>query len=282
MSLVAFGSVRSCGATTLALGVAATWPAERRTLLVEVDPAGGTLAAAAGWPAEPSLVSLAAAARRGGEPTLVWEHCHRLAGGASVLAAPASSEQTRSALGMAGPLLARLGELDADVLVDCGRLDPGSAALGLWERAERAVLVSRPQITDLQALAWWLDGRRLSRGVGVVLVGDGPYPDQEVTDALGVEVLARVPWDPDAAGTLAVVSASDRRLRLAPLVRSARTLADQLTRADATLPPVVEDASIEPGRAAGRRLAFRSRLPRAWRAETRPHANGSVAEEATR
>ena len=109
---MAFGSVRSCGVTTLALGLAAAWPnrsdsSGRRVLLVEADPAGGTLAASSGWPPEPSLVSLAAAARRGGDPALMWEHCQHLPGGARVLAAPALGEQARSAVGMLGPLLGR-------------------------------------------------------------------------------------------------------------------------------------------------------------------------------
>ena len=122
MSVVAFGAVRSCGVTTLALAVAATWPQGRRVLLAELDPAGGTLAAASGWPPQPGLVSLAAAARRGNDPELVWEHCHELPGGVPVLAGPASADQTRTALGMLTGLLDRLGELDADVLLDCGRV----------------------------------------------------------------------------------------------------------------------------------------------------------------
>jgi Flp pilus assembly CpaE family ATPase len=65
VSVVALGAVRSCGVTTLALALAATWPSSRRVLLAELDLAGGTLAAASGWPPEPGLVSLAAAARRG-------------------------------------------------------------------------------------------------------------------------------------------------------------------------------------------------------------------------
>ena len=88
--MVAFGSVRSCGVTTLALSLAATWPAERRVLLVEADPAGGTLAAGSGWAAEPNLVSLAAAARRGGDPSLVWDHCQQLPGEVAVLAGPSA------------------------------------------------------------------------------------------------------------------------------------------------------------------------------------------------
>ena len=105
MAVVAFGSVRSCGVTTLALSLAATWPPGHRVLLVEADPAGGTLAAGSGWPTEPSLMSLAAAARRGGEAAMVWEHCHELPGRAGVLAGTSSTDHARSALGMAGDLL---------------------------------------------------------------------------------------------------------------------------------------------------------------------------------
>ncbi|MDA8365336.1 MAG: chromosome partitioning protein, partial [Actinomycetota bacterium] len=149
---MALASVRSCGVTTLALALAATWPTQRRVLLVELDPAGGTLAAASGWPPEPSLVSLAAAARRALDPDLVWEHCQELAGGVAVLAGPASADQARSALGMLVGLVGHLGTFDADVLVDCGRLDPGPSGAGVFEGADRVVLAARPRLADLHAL----------------------------------------------------------------------------------------------------------------------------------
>ena len=279
--MLAFGSVRSCGVTTLTLGLAATWPTDRRVLLVEADPAGGTLAAASGWPAEPNLVSLAAAARRGGNPALVWEHGHQLPDGAAVLPAPSSAEQARNALTMLGPILGHLAELDTDVLVDCGRLDPGSVALDLWDRAERPVLVGRPRLADLQALASWLNGRRLDREVGLVLIGEGPYPDAEITEAIGLDVLSRLPWDPGAAEALVSVSASSRQLRMAPLVRSARTLAAQLNpdRARVAVPHAAVPAQAALG---GRAAEIASRVLRPWRPDTQPHSNGSVPEEATR
>jgi hypothetical protein len=276
-----FGSVRSCGVTTLGLSLAASWPAERRVLVVEADPAGGTLAAASGWPAEPSLVSLAAAARRSGDPALVWEHCHQLPGGGAVLAGPALGEQARNAVRMLDSLLGRLGELDGDVLVDCGRLDPGSPALDLWARAARPVLVCRPRLADLQALASWLEGRQLQSKVKVVLVGDGPYPDTEITEALGLGVLSRLPWDPDAAEALVSIPASDRPLRMAPLVRSARTLSDQLIAVPGRV-STSADAPAAEANGASRALAMRSRVLRAWRTDARPHSNGSVPKEATR
>jgi hypothetical protein len=281
-TVTAFGSVRSCGVTTLALGLAATWPAERRVLVVEADPAGGMLAAASGWPAEPSLVSLAAAARRGGEPALIWEHCHQLPGGAFVLAAPALGEQARSALGMLGPLFARLGELDGDVLMDCGRLDPRSPALGLWERADRRILVSRPRLADLQALASWLEGHQAPAEVGLVTVGDGPYAEAEIADTLGLEVLSRLPWDPDGSEALVSIPSSARALRMAPLVRSARTLADQLTAEPGRTSAPVDVALPAEASRSGRALAIGSRVFRSWRTDARPHSNGSVPEEAAR
>ena len=278
--MVAFGSVRSCAVTTVALGLAATWPSERRVLLVEGDPAGGTLAAASEWPAEPGLVSLAASARRGGDPGLVWEHCQRLPGDAAVLAAPALGEQARNALGMLGPLLGRLGELDGDVLIDCGRLDPGSPGVALWERAERSLLVVRPRLADLQALASWAETRSLDRRPGLVAVGDGPYLDGEITEALGLEVLARMPWDPDGAEALLSVPASDRQVRLAPIARAARTLADRLSHDPAAVS--VDSAAPTGSSRVGRAVAVGSRVWRPWRTDTAPHANGNVPEDADR
>jgi hypothetical protein len=272
----------------MALSLAATWSPGHRVLLVEADPAGGTLAAGSGWPAEPSLMSLAAAARRGGEPALVWEHCHQLPGGAAVLAGTSSTDHARSALGMAGDLLGRLGELDVDVLIDCGRLEPGSAALGLWEQAERVVLAVRPRLADLHALTGWLEARP-SEGhrLGLVTVGEGPYPDSEIADALGLPVLARLPWDPDAASGLVSVPASSRELRLAPLVRAARTLADRLaTELTGTAPAgtaltetarAPEPSSTEKLSGAGSG-SLRTRVLRAWRAEAHS-TNGNAPEE---
>ena len=85
MAVVALAAVRSCGVTTLGLALAATWPRDRRVLPAEFDPAGGTVGAAAGWASEAGLVSLAAAARRGSDPSLVWGHCRVLPGGTPVL-----------------------------------------------------------------------------------------------------------------------------------------------------------------------------------------------------
>ncbi len=283
MPVTVLGAVRSCGATTLGVALAATWPAGRRVLLVELDPAGGTLAAASGWAAEPSLVSLAAAARRSSDPGAIWEHCQHLPGGGPVLAAPAGADQARGAAGMLAGLLARLGELDADVLVDVGRLDATAPMPSIATGAGRLVLVARPRLADLHALAIFVEARtvgasRLEAGrVGLVLVGDGPYPDDEVAGALGIEVLGRLPWDPQAAELLASLLASDRQLRLSPLVRAARTLADRLVVGTAPTVPVAPPG--DPAPAAGSLRVWMLRPFRIGAAVGNGNGNGSAGHE---
>jgi hypothetical protein len=279
MSVVAFGAVRSCGVTTLALAVAATWPQDRRVLLAELDPAGGTLAAASGWPPQPGLVSLAAAARRGNDPELVWEHCHELPGGVPVLAGPASADQTRTALGMLTGLLDRLGELNADVLLDCGRVvaEPMSQAL---LASDQMVLVARPRLADLHALATWMESTPLKvNHLSLVLVGQGPYPDAEVQEALGVSVVAHLPWDPDGAEGLVSLPASARELKVSPLVRAARTLGDELSGHTTQSVAAHTEATVSAVPA----TALRSRVWRAWRPEPVSRvANGATNGNAPR
>ena len=271
MAVTVIGSVRSCGVTTLALTLAATWPSQRRVLLAELDPAGGTLAAACGWPSEPSLVSLAAAARRGGDPAMVWQHCQALSTGSAVLAGPVSAEHAQSALAMLGELTRRLSELDADVLVDGGRLDPVSPVSAVLDGADLALLAVRPRLTDLHALATWLDSHSIEAEQELIVIGDGPYSDAEIAEALGIPVLARVPWDPDAAQAIVSVPADSRELRLAPLVRAARSLADRLAREfDPLVPTSVAHAAAETS------MTLRRKFTRALRpvATTAPSMNG--------
>ncbi len=230
MGTLAVGSVRSCGVTTMVAALAAGWPEDRRRLVIELDHAGGTLAALFGLRSEPGLVSLAAAARRRSDPELLWEHSQELADGTAVLAGPPSAEQARTALGLLGPLLAQLDELGSDVLIDCGRLDATSIAREAFEDADVALLLARPQLPDMHCLASWLERRTGSaRQITVVLVGAGPYKQAEVADALHVEVLGEVPFDPD--GVAALTSGAPPRVRArSPLLRHARSLADAIVK----------------------------------------------------
>lgn len=254
MALITFASVRSCGTTTLAAGLALSWPGQRRRLLVEADPAGGTLAAQAGLGPERGLVSLAAAARRVAEPSLVFEHAQFLPGDVPVVCAPPAAPRARSVLSMLSGLFDRLGDLDAEVFCDCGRLDaPG--VVERFGRGDLAVLVARPRLADLNSLSAFLEERvaPLEHPL-LVLVGRGPYAAREVAEVLGVEVAGHVPWDPETAEALGVAPISSRQLTRAPLVRALRSLAtdiaarmaDQDPDSASTQPPPPAMAEVEP------------------------------------
>jgi MinD-like ATPase involved in chromosome partitioning or flagellar assembly len=237
MTLVAVGSAHSCGVTTLASGLAMLWPRAGRRLLVEADPAGGVFGAAAGLAPEPGLVSLAAAARRSGEPALVFEHSQVLPDGTLLLAGPPGANRARSALAMLSGLFGRLGELDAGVVLDCGRLDPASPTVEFFEQADLGVLATRPRLADLHALAAFLEGEEsLPERRVLVLVGSGPYGPGEVTEALGIEVAGQLPWDPEPAEAIPTSALGSRRLSRTPLVRALRTLADELATRVASRP----------------------------------------------
>ena len=154
----------------------------------------------------------------------------RLRAATAALCGPSTTERARSALTMLSGLLGRLNELDADVFVDCGRLEPSASNAILFEQADLGVLAVRPRLADLHALGGFLHGRPdQQRFSTLVLIGSGPYPPAEVTDALGVNVAGQIPWDPDAAQALATTSVDSRQLTRTPLVRALRTLTDDLS-----------------------------------------------------
>jgi hypothetical protein len=97
------------------------------------------------------------------------------------------------------------------------------------ESTDRLVLAARPALADLHGVAAWCEAHPDQRnGLALVLIGEGPYSNTEVTEALDVPVLARLPWDPAAVARLVSVPATTRELNRAPLIRAARTLAGQL------------------------------------------------------
>jgi len=210
--LIVLGSVKgSPGVSTFSLALAARWPGAAKRVLVECDPAGGDLAARYDLALSPGLVSLAAARRGSGAATgaggeTLWSHTQALPGGLPVLVAPPGGEQARAALAsLAGTGAHPLEQAAADpavVIVDAGRLDAGSAALGLVRAADQLLLLSHATASDLAHLAARLDEvSGWSERTGLLLVGGG-YPDAEVARELGITVMARIPTDPVEAATL--------------------------------------------------------------------------------
>lgn len=237
MSVFAFGSVKaSPGVTTALLALAAAWPPDRRVVVAELDPDGGDVAAWYDLPAQPGLLSYAAAGRRDLRPDTILAHTQPLPdlGGVQVLAGPASPEQVEAAL--ATLLGAGLGErlhgvTETDVLVDCGRLRPGSPVTGLLASAAATVLVARSTLAEVAHLRPRAAALRTRRPV-LLLIGDRPYTADEVAAALDVPVLGVLAHDPRGAGTLAGHRDGARGLARSKLARSAVPVAQRLVQVD--------------------------------------------------
>jgi hypothetical protein len=231
MSLVAVVKAKAGGTTTAVLAMASVWPAARRLLIAELDPAGGDLAARFGMPAEPGLMTLAAAARRDLSDDAVWQHAQALPGGTPVLVAPPAAEQCHAALRALGGRLAAMVAADPslDVLADCGRLDPDSPALDVVQRADVVVFVARPTAEEVAHLRARVASVRPPNGeVGIVLIGEKPYPSREVVEAVGLPVFGVLADDSRSAEYLAGRSGSRNAFKRSPLVRSATAVVDAI------------------------------------------------------
>ncbi len=240
MTLIGFGSGRSPGLTTTVHALALAWPQDRRALIAELDPDGGSLAARHAIPPDPGLVSLAAAGRRGLSPQQVLRHCQQLADRTPVLVGPTSPDRAGSALAtLGGQLDGALGALSQfDVLADCGRLDGRSPTLRLLGACRCVLLVVEPTVEGVAHLASRLPGLRLPAGRhALICIGDRPYRAAEVARALDLPLLGVMAWDPKGAAALA----EGHPERRGPLLRSAAALAasllDQLPSDGPATPP---------------------------------------------
>lgn len=246
MSLFVLASAKaSPGVTTTALALAATWPVDRQVQVVEADADGGTLAARLSLPSEPGLATLAVSSRRSLTCDDLAAHRQQPAGSdVEVVVAPPSAEQARRALALAvEPLAQVLVDLpDTDTFVDVGRLRPGGEVEPLLRTADAVLVVCRPRVDEVQHLPARLRALRptLAR-VGLLLVGDRPYPPAEVAAALDTEVVAVLADDRRAAHAL-VGADGARHLRRSPLLRSVRD-AGEAIRAWTAAAPLGDTAS---------------------------------------
>ncbi len=249
MSLVVLCSAHaSPGVTTAALVLAAAWPPDRGgAVVVEADPSGGVIAARFGLGDTPGLASLAVTARTGVPHDVLAGHVQELPGGLPVVAGPATPEQAAMVLPDVTPVVVSMSAT-FDVVVDAGRVLPGSPAMGLLRAADVVLVVVRPSPDQLRPAATRLEAlQRSGVRVAVCLIGDGPYGAEEVAAVLGVEVLGVLAWDPRSADALTGTDTPRRGLRHMPLARSAATLAEHLTVRLTTTGPVAEDRQMTGG-----------------------------------
>ncbi|HEY2506781.1 MAG TPA: hypothetical protein VGI58_09700 [Streptosporangiaceae bacterium] len=219
------------GTTTAAIALALTWPSP--VIVAECDPSGGDILAgllAGHVPARRGLMELAieagrsyAAATAGLPGQLV-----PLAEDQNTMVLPGLTDPRQAAgLGPAWPAVASaLTAQRADVIADCGRLDPSAEApLGVLAAARAVVIVVRPSLRQVWAarprvdmlLALHADASRLA----LLVTGEGSYSRHEVAQALGLPVAAVLPHDARTAALLSDGVGRRRGLLTSPLLRSA-------------------------------------------------------------
>lgn len=200
MSIVVVGSIAgSPGATRCVLGLAAAWPQTTRPrVVVEADPDGGRLGAELGVGVEPGLMALALAARTAGltADELVSRGAAAVADW-HVIPAPASAEQTHSALVHAASTLAGVmaGDPEGPLwLIDSGRLSTRSPAMPFATAADHVVLVSRGTFPFLQLLPHRVEALRAAGcRVTVVAVEPTSWDSEEIADFAGADVVTVLP-----------------------------------------------------------------------------------------
>jgi hypothetical protein len=231
MSLICFaGAKGSPGVTLTALATAAAWPAHDgdRKLLLEADPAGGTIAVRYQLGRQPGLITLAAAGRHG---TLtrdeLWSHAQILPGGLPAVVSPERADRARAILDASGRSLGGwLAALpDVTVIADCGRLGPAPSSGSICASADVVLVVVRPSAEYLHgAAAGAAELRAAGRRVAWVPIGDTPHSPAEIERVTGLPVARVLPDDPRTAADLA----AGRIRRRTPLVRELAALAIEL------------------------------------------------------
>ena len=233
MTVVALASVKgSPGVTTAALALAARWPVGRKVLLVEADPFGGDLAPRYGATVTGGLASLLAAARRELTPEAVWDHVHELPGGMAVLFGLSGVRQAAANMNVWPAIATALAGLDADVVVDAGRLLPQFAGgVGaILGQADALVVVcgsTLEAIVHLQNALPDLVAERRGRRLLVVPTGSFGYSADDIASTLEVDVGPTMPDDAAAAAALANQRRM-RRLEKAPLLMWAAAMIAEL------------------------------------------------------
>ena len=176
--------------------------------MVEADPFGGDLAPRYAMAPTGGLSSLFAAARRTLVPEDVWDHVDHLPGGLPVLFGLGGMHQA-VANEKAWPIVAgALSALDADVVIDVGRLLPNLAGgvRDVLARADALVVLCQSTLEAIVHLREALPGLAAElRGLSLLVVpaGAAQFSAADIGRTLQVEVLAPMPEDPGAAAALA-------------------------------------------------------------------------------
>lgn len=246
----------SPGATTAAVAMALGWP--RPVLLVEADPAGGSIGFGYGQGIDlqgRGLLGAHLAARHGDPTAAVWSNVVGLAEDRWLLPGVGEPRQasTIDYLALAG-VLAGLG---VDVLVDAGRT-PGPVRVdALPAGSDRVLVVMRSTLAGVHTVQAAAAAAVAACGaasglVGSVIVGPGrPYPEADVRAAMRdlAPVTGCIAWDPATAAVISDGFPAPRKWAISPLLRSAAALASALVAGAAEAQRTPDSSAVSiPGR----------------------------------
>ncbi|MDH6223662.1 hypothetical protein [Streptomyces sp. MJP52] len=251
--LIALGSLTGApGVTTAALALASCWPhvaSDGRPVVVEANVWGGDLATRCGVPHSPGLLDVAATARQPHPGSLLGAVAELPCGVRAVLAPagrPACREAVRVLAGEQGRAVLTGGEGDrGTVLLDLGRL--GEHSDELVAAADHILLVTTGTPEALTHVrAHLLATRAAPSWATVVVVGPCPYSGQEIAQALDVERVWHLPWDPKTVSSFAARRAipPPSRFRTPPLMAASLELARRIA---ASLPSGEQQPKDLPG-----------------------------------
>ncbi|BCJ59197.1 ParA family protein [Micromonospora endophytica] len=239
MAIIALVSAKgSPGVTTTALACTLSW--HRRLVLAECDPAGGSVLAGylgGALDGPRGIGELAVGELRDGSlERTFWSQLVDLdAPHRDRLLLPGVVDPAQA--GSVIPLWQRFadfftalehGDPPYDVLVDCGRLPVVGPPWPLLRAASVVLVVSRARLPDLsvaratiRAIHRDFAEHRVPPGTMRLLLVGGGHGKAEISKALGVPVIARLPYDPRTAEVLSL-GGTVRAGR--PLLRAARGL----------------------------------------------------------
>jgi hypothetical protein len=284
MSVIALtGCSGAPGVTTCALALLLSWPLEpgRRVILAECDPDGGavlhgllqgTLGDRYG------LRNLSVAARKGEFGDAFWRQLIDLSGenGATEslrdrLLLPGITDPARAAsLGSVWKALAVMfrgidAEHGHDVLIDLGRSGAFGPSAVLAEQADAVLVVVRNTLRCLQAAQARVTAlEERVRGIGLLLIDEGPYPAGEVQRVLQVPVVATLPYAPKDAKVLSDGAEQPRGFTKSPLMKAARTSSTVLVQQAAVRLARLDPRGVFPAGAITARTPRTGTEPRPW------------------
>jgi Flp pilus assembly CpaE family ATPase len=201
MPSYAFVSAKgSPGATTVAAALAAVAAVHSQSVLVELDPAGGTVQMLARGSATSGLVEAATQLRRDPHDlAAVRDSTVELPPGVRTVLAPTAGHAAESVVRSLGTRwLPVLGACAPLVFVDCGRWALSQRSASRVGGADLVVVVCHPTIESVEHTRHIIQPLREAarQQVAVVVIGAKPYSPEEVAHHLGAPLAGGIAWDP--------------------------------------------------------------------------------------